>query len=450
LSSKERERAPIPFSLEGERLQGRVGDTLAAALLRNGITTFTRSIKYHRPRGPFCFTGNCGQCLVRVDGVPSLPACQVELQPGMACDRQNAPLGLIEQDLFRAVDFIYPEGLDHHHLMIQSRLLGRVALEVARRLAGLGTLPDKDEPAQAGSAREVPLVIIGAGRSGLAAARAAIQTGIKDLKPLILEREDEVGGANRLWVNNHRYTNDLPAGAELLLSSEVIGLYADESPSGPALLAVRQGSKLLAIRARRVLLATGGSSQPLPFPGNDRPGVYAARGLLELHRRSGVRVGEEKAIVVAGSGAELSRCASALLASGYAIAALIAIDDAPVPDSPEGIERLQGELIRARGRPVAEVQVRLKNGDLKKLRCGAVAIALPPAPLYDLAGCVGARAEQSADLSGFPLVIDDSGRTTVPWIFACGTVTGMVEMTTKAGAQVAREASALEGAQHAT
>jgi len=152
VSEADERRQAIPFSLEGERLEGQAGDTLAAALLRNGVTTFTRSIKYHRPRGPFCLAGSCGQCLVRVDGVPSLPACQVDLKAGMVCERQNGPLGLVDSDLFRAVDFIYPGGLDHHHLMIQSRLLGRVALEVARRLAGLGTLPDRIAAPGAGSA----------------------------------------------------------------------------------------------------------------------------------------------------------------------------------------------------------------------------------------------------------------------------------------------------------
>ena len=102
----------VPFTLDGERLEGRASDTLASALLRNGTTTFTRSIKYHRPRGPFCLSGGCGQCLVRVDGVPSLPACRIDLKAGMSCERQNSPLGSVDSDLFRAVDFLFRGGLD--------------------------------------------------------------------------------------------------------------------------------------------------------------------------------------------------------------------------------------------------------------------------------------------------------------------------------------------------
>src|SRR5438045_8753708 len=107
--------------LDGEAIEAQPEDTVAAALLRAGITTFTRSIKYHRPRGPFCFAGSCGQCLMRIDGVPSLPACRVKAADGMRCERQNGPLG-VEIALFRAADFLFPAALDHHRMLDGSRL----------------------------------------------------------------------------------------------------------------------------------------------------------------------------------------------------------------------------------------------------------------------------------------------------------------------------------------
>src|SRR5437588_7386215 len=158
---------PTRITLDGVAVEAQEGDTVAAALLRAGITTFTRSIKYHRPRGPFCLQGSCGQCLMRIDGAPSLLACRVLAEEGMICERQNAPLGA-EKDIFRAADFLFSEGLDHHHLMTGSRLLGRVALEIARRLAGLGELPAQVREAQPGALRSVKLAVIGAGPAGLA------------------------------------------------------------------------------------------------------------------------------------------------------------------------------------------------------------------------------------------------------------------------------------------
>src|SRR6267378_3550907 len=76
------------ITLDGVAVEAEEGDTVAAALLRARITTFTRSIKYHRPRGPFCLQGSCGQCLMRVDGLPSALACKVPAQEGMICERQ--------------------------------------------------------------------------------------------------------------------------------------------------------------------------------------------------------------------------------------------------------------------------------------------------------------------------------------------------------------------------
>src|SRR4051812_38626658 len=185
------------ITLDGQEIEAEEGDTLAAALLRAGVTTFTRSIKYHRPRGPFCLGGTCGQCLVRVDGVPSLPACRVAAGEGMACERQNAPLGA-EKDLFRAADFLFSEGLDHHHLFTGSRMLGRVALEIARRLAGLGELPDQPREPGRGELREIGLAVIGAGPAGLAAAKAAAEQG---MRPMVVERGAAAGGAALLGID---------------------------------------------------------------------------------------------------------------------------------------------------------------------------------------------------------------------------------------------------------
>src|SRR5947209_13532279 len=160
------------ISLDGAPIEAQAQDTVAAALLRAGVTTFSRSIKYHRPRGPFCFSGSCGQCLMQIDGLPSQLACRVGVQEGMKCVRQNAPLGA-DTDVLRAADFVFAGGLDHHHLLTGSKLLGRVALEVARRLAGLGELPQRALPVAAGTVRKVRLAIVGGGAAGLAAARAA-------------------------------------------------------------------------------------------------------------------------------------------------------------------------------------------------------------------------------------------------------------------------------------
>ncbi|MBS2025751.1 MAG: (2Fe-2S)-binding protein [Deltaproteobacteria bacterium] len=420
------------FSLDGERVEGRAGDTLAAALVRLGVSTITRSIKYHRPRGAFCLAGTCGQCLVRVDGVPSVMACQTALHEGLTCERQNGPLG-VDTDVFRAADFVFGKGLDHHHLMVQSKLLGRVALEVARRLAGLGELPDKTRGAVPAEERTAALAIVGAGPAGLAAAQAAIDAGVKDV--LLIERDPHAGGAiGQGLVKDDRELGSRTVaalGERLITNAELVGMYRDDDPKLPARLLVRRHDRLLFISAQRVLLAHGGASQPLPVPGNDRPGVYAARGLLGLAKRCDVRVqrgGEVAKVVVIGTGDELAQGAKALEGAGYPL--VRAIDAA--------------QVIELHGDPVDEVIVKSASGAQERLRCGAVAIALPLAPLHEPASNLGAHTKFLPASDAFALQADADGRTTVPWIFAAGTLVGAggveaAESGAKAGAAAARE-----------
>jgi sarcosine oxidase subunit alpha len=375
------------ISLDGQFLEAEPGDTVAEALLRARITTFSRSIKYHRPRGPFCFSGSCGQCLMQVDGAPSQLACRVRVQEGMNCKRQNAPLGA-DNDLLRAADFVFADGLDHHHLLTGSRILGLVALEVARRLAGLGELPAAPQPAVAGSLRQARLAIVGAGPAGLAAARAAGPSA------LLIEREDRIGGAALLGLA----TSPAAVSNSVLLGAECIGLYANDTRlPGNALLAVRVDASLLVIAAEKVIVANGAAPQPLAFPGNDRPGVYAARGLLGLK----VRVGDK--LIVVGDGVEVRDCATALRHKGYEILREVS-----------SLARL-----RALGKPVRAVEV-----DGERVRCDAVAIAAGPAPLHELATSVGAKAHWDSEIGGFPLQVEANGRTSVPWLFAAGRVAG--------------------------
>lgn len=462
-------------------MEGRAGDTIAAALLRNGITTFTRSIKYHRPRGPFCLAGSCGQCLVRVDGVPSLPACRVPLREGMAISRQNAPTGA-ENDFFRAVDFLYPGGLDHHHLLVQSRLLGRVALEVARRLGGLGTLPDVARAPVPGSTRETQVAVIGAGPAGLAAARAALGAGAR---VIVLERNAQAGGALLLGIGAaaggeqsgsggakavaaalaEELRAIAQAGGEVLLDAEVVGLYPSED-GGPPLLALREGDRLTVLRARRVVVATGCWPQPFPFPGVDRPGVYAARGLVQLAQRSNLLVGwsgasspgaapagegdPAPALAVLGEGQELLDCARALRREGYALARVVdagddwanATDAGGAPAASD-LPLVRATPVRARGNPVRELQIQTgPGGAVEKIACAAVALAFPPAPAHELASAAGARAMFQQRLNGFPVEVDQSFRTCVPWLFCAGSAAGAGGVRAAGSGQTAGAAAA--------
>ena len=176
--------------------------------------------------------------------------------------------------------------------------------------------------------------------------------------------------------------------------------------------------------ADKVIVACGGAPQPLPFAGNDRPGVYAARGLLALQGRCGVRVGDKLALI--GEGKELVDCARALRGAGYQLARVIATG----PERPSAPELVieEGTPVRALGSPVRAVEIQFAGpagGERERIRCDAVALAFAPAPLHDLASSAGARARWVPELNGFPLELDETGRTTVPWSYAAGRAAGL-------------------------
>jgi pyruvate/2-oxoglutarate dehydrogenase complex dihydrolipoamide dehydrogenase (E3) component len=151
------------------------------------------------------------------------------------------------------------------------------------------------------------------------------------------------------------------------------------------------------IAAEKVIVANGAVPQPLAFPGVDRPGVYAARGLLSLK----LRVGDK--LVVAGAGSELTECAAALRLRGYEVLR----------------EAQASSKLRALGNPVKALEI---DGD--RVRCDAVAIAAGPAPAHELASSVGAKARWDSEIGGFPVQVEADGRTSVPWLFAAGRVAG--------------------------
>src|SRR3954464_9383169 len=87
-------RQPIRFSFDDRQYEGFAGDTLASALLANGVHLVGRSFEYHRPRGILSAGSEEPNALVTVDRgtgrvTPNLRATQLELYGGMRARSQN-------------------------------------------------------------------------------------------------------------------------------------------------------------------------------------------------------------------------------------------------------------------------------------------------------------------------------------------------------------------------
>ncbi|HWV36935.1 MAG TPA: 2Fe-2S iron-sulfur cluster-binding protein [Vulgatibacter sp.] len=430
----------IRLEFEGERIPAREGEPIAAALLAAGVDVFSRAVKYHRARGPFCLSGRCSHCVMRVDGEPNAFACTTPARDGCKIERQNAFPG-VEHDVFRTIDWMYPRGLDHHTLFAGVPIVEKVVAKVARQMAGLGLLPDA---ARADGARflehEVDVTVIGGGTSGFHAALAASALGAR---VTVVDEQGGLGGRLRTGLHPEERTpaTELDAarraaleraGVHVLSRTFAFGLYREE---GLLVAARAPERRLLVIRPRAVVLATGATELLPPFANNDLPGVYAGRALARLVHAD--RVLPAKEFVVAGDDrAERDAVAALLRDAGATVVA------APSLRGPD-------RILRARGRArVAGVLLAGPDGG-RKLRCEAIAVTGETSAFLDLARHAGARVEWRG--SGFAVVTDERQGTGVPRIFACGEVTGRctpkesADQGAIAGRSAAEEALALAG-----
>jgi sarcosine oxidase subunit alpha len=405
--------------VDGAAVEARAGEPIAAALLAAGRPLVARSHKYHRPRGPFCLSGTCQSCLVRVDGQPSVRACRTPCRGGLEVETQHA-LPDAAHDLLGVIDLATPHGLDHHHLGTWSQLVNQAVVAFSRQLAGLGQLPEGAPPAPGTPVEErFDALVIGAGPAGLAAAEALAEAG---RRVLLADAEPRAGGRLRCRLGDGTGL-DLAwadrvaaavgrAGGEALLGAPVLGLWLDGgrplallSQSGPT-------PRLRLVRPGNVLHCAGGSAVPAALEDGDRPGILWGRGLAVALAEHGTVAGTRA--VVLGVGAEAEALAARFGAVGLPT---------------EVLEQATRALGRGRVRAL-----QCEDGTRFNVPCDLVAVVAPPAPATDLARLLGAAAPFDPACGAFALAVDAAGRTGVPGLLAAGEVTGAMDAAQAAAA----------------
>ncbi|HKK91208.1 MAG TPA: 2Fe-2S iron-sulfur cluster-binding protein, partial [Desulfobacteraceae bacterium] len=300
--------ATVRFRYRGKPCAGVMGDTVATALYANGVRIFSRSLKYHRPRGLYSLDGECSNTCMEVDHLPNVRCETTLLEPIMTVNEQNVK-GSARHDLMGfmdRLDFLMPAGF-YYRTLHRPAWLWKTAMPRIRKAAGLGRItPDfKIEGTYDEIFPATDICVIGGGPAGMHAALAAAGNG---LRVILLESRPWLGGFFDYRAADYQAGKPLFARAgelanavddepniRVLTRTAMTGAYNNNLITG-----FQEGGKTDAfdqryveIRAQSVVVATGAMERPLVFDNNERPGVMQVGCAHRLARTYGILPGKD-------------------------------------------------------------------------------------------------------------------------------------------------------------
>ncbi|MCA3619444.1 MAG: sarcosine oxidase subunit alpha family protein [Methylobacterium sp.] len=395
---------PVRFRFDGREFSGFAGDTLASALLAQGVRLVGRSFKYHRPRGIFSAGPEEPNALVELrTGArrePNTRATVTELFDGLEASSQNRWPSLAF-DLMAVNGLFSPAlvaGFYYKTFMWPSAFWERVYEPLIRRAAGLGRAAEAEDPDHYEKAFAFcDLLVIGAGPAGLAAALAGGRGGAR---VILCEQDFRLGGQ---LLSDNRQINGRPAiewlaetiaeleslgNVRLMPRTTVFGLYdhgifgavervSDHLPEPPRHQPRQRGWR---IYAKRSVLSAGAIERPIVFAGNDKPGVMLAGAVRSYVNRFGVLPGRKAVLFTAGD--EAWSTAADLAKAGCEVAAIIDSRKDAGPEREAMARKLGARLLpgaavtAARGwRQLDHVTIREASGAETVLRCDLLAVS---------------------------------------------------------------------------
>ena len=382
---------PLGFRFDGTRYHGYAGDSLASALLANGVHLVGRSFKYHRPRGIFSAGAEEQNALVQLGAGarsdPNMRATQVDLVDGLVANSQNCwpSLGFDVGAINNRLSRFLPAGFYNKTFMWPAAMWMQYERAI-RHSAGMGKVPTGRDPDRYDKTyAHCDVLVVGTGPAGLAATLAASETGAR---VILAEQDGELGGAllglneiidgqpARDWVAAAQAELEVRDAVTVLTRTTVYGYFdhnflglleriTDHLADKPEHL---PRHRLWKLRAKQVVLATGAIERPLVFSDNDRPGTMLAGACQTYVNRYAVKPGS-KAVVFTNNDSAYG-AARDLAAAGVEIAAVVdlrASPDGPATERAEaaGLPVLAGHAIigTSGGKRVSQVRIARIDAD---------------------------------------------------------------------------------------
>ena len=443
----------VTIYFNGKPIKAYEGETVAAALYAAGVRVFTRSFRWHRPRGFFCAIGKCSSCMMEVDGVPNVRVCKVYVRDGMQIRTQtdeDDPLAVLDD----VIDVVFPHG-SHYKTFTSSKRAREFITRRLRKFTGFGNPPKVAYEGKAEYERvETDVLVVGGGPAGMS---AAINAGKYGAKVLLVDENPFLGG--QLVKQTHRFFGSAKYRAGVrgikiakILEEElsniesvnvrketrVFGIYNGE------VAAVERNEKLLRIKPKKIVIATGAYERTLIFENNDLPGVYGAGGVQTLMNVYGVKPGNRGLIV--GSGNVGLILSYQLLQADVDVAAVV-----------EAMPRIGGYFVHAAKirrlgvpiytrhtilRAIGETKVegaeivklderwRPIPGTEKYIDCDFICVAVGLSPTHELLYQAGCEMKFVPELGGLVPLRTKYNETTVKGLYVAGDVAGIEEATT--------------------